>query len=453
MIKVSKSEADSIIKAVNDALRQGHKPPEIDTVSRESKAITYAARQLGYHRSAINGRLGYIKKHYGMEPDWSLYYKNNTIDKEHDDPVHIRRIKDKLASAETRAKNAERQAISSASLREGIFNLVAEPLKPEGWRPAKVSNDHKPESIILTLSDLHMGEVIDFDAMGGRNSFNKTICGERLKRYFQSVVKMGTQHWSGPPPGIIYLVLMGDLISGEIHDELKTFNDLLSIPAVKELSKHIISGIELLLTEFKCDIRVLSVPGNHGRTTKKPEAKQFAVHSYDTLVGWLVESWFTSRGIKRVTFYAPISGDALVDICGWKFVFTHGDRIGSRGGAGFVGPAATAARGMQKVIQDYASEGEVVDYVIIGHFHSPVELEQGFVNGCLSGPSEYSRSGRMRSHPACQWMLSVHPDYGIARRWKINVGSPEEGSIYRSRMPELASSPTSRTATRKRQRS
>lgn len=89
---------------------------------------------------------------------------------------------------------------------------------------------------------------------------------------------------------------------------------------------------------------------------------------------------------------------------------------------------------MQRVVQDYAAEGRVIDFIIMGHLHAPMELEYGFVNGCLSGPSEYSRSGRMRSHPASQWMLSIHPNHGIARRWKIQVGVPEEGSIYNGRV-------------------
>jgi hypothetical protein len=40
----------------------------------------------------------------------------------------------------------------------------------------------------------------------------------------------------------------------------------------------------------------------------------------------------------------------------------------------------------------------------------------------------------MRSHPASQWMLTVHQLRGIARRWKIQVGDPSEGSIYRGRL-------------------
>jgi predicted phosphodiesterase len=352
------------------------------------------------------------------------------------DQLALRRLKDTARRDRTARLEAERRALRAEDLRSSVFNLAETPLTPPDWKPKRVARGGKHrEALILFLSDLHMGEVISKEEMGGRNSFNKAIARRRLERLFQSVVKLGTIHWSGPPPEVIYLVLGGDLISGEIHDELAKTNDLLSIPAVKALTESLIAGIQLLLKSFACPINVISVPGNHGRTTRKPEAKAFALNSYDTLVAWSLESWFTAQSERRLTFSAPASGDALVNIMGWNVLFTHGDRIGSRGGTGFIGSAATAARGMKRLVYDYAGEGIILDTIIMGHFHTPVELEEGFVNGTLAGPSEYSRSGRMGSHPASQWLLTVHPIHGIARRWKIQVGDPSEGSIYKGRAP------------------
>lgn len=433
---ISIDEAKKIIALVEEALRDGDYPAGHKCIDHQRLATHTAAKKLGIHRDTISNRLAAIKNQYGLSPDWSLHdpKKARNPSLESADHIVVRRLKDKLTSAESRAAAAERNAIKEDALREAIFNLAAKPLEPKSWKPSKGDNlSGRREAMVLLISDVHMGEFIDFDQMGGRNSFDKIICAKRLQRLFQSVVKMGTTHWSGPPPGVLYVVLGGDLISGEIHEELSKSNDLLAIPAVRELATHLISGLELLLKSFDCEIRVVSVPGNHGRTTRKPEAKNFVLTSYDTLVAWLIESWFVGRGEKRITFSAPASGDALINICGWNFLFTHGDRIGSRGGAGMIGPVATIARGMQRLIQDYASDQTVIDYIMIGHFHTPVELEQGFTNGSLSGPSEYSRSGRMRNHPACQWLISVHPDHGVARRWKLVVGSPDEGSVYKGR--------------------
>jgi predicted phosphodiesterase len=379
------------------------------------------------HGLSVNWSLG---KRPAPEPDQKTEKPESAAD-----PIEVRRLADKLKQAELARKSAERLAVKDQTIREALFQLSASPLDPPSFNPAPDKASGKVgEAIILPISDLHMGEVIDLEQMGGRNSYNERIARKRLERLFSSAVKLATVHWSGPPPSAIYVPLMGDLVSGEIHDELAKTNDLLAIPAVRALSEALIGGLDLLVRSFPTvPIHVVSVPGNHGRTTKKPEAKAFALNSYDTLVAWVIESWYAAKGNSRITFSAPASGDALVNIHGWNILFTHGDRIGSRGGAGFIGPAATAARGMQRIIQDYAAEGIIVDVIVIGHFHTPIELEQGFVNGTLAGPSEYSRAGRMRSHPASQWMISVHPTRGVARRWKIQVGHPSEGSIYKGR--------------------
>ena len=345
----------------------------------------------------------------------------NSSESQDDIEAHRHRTRDMLQRR--RIEELERQAATDRTIRESVFKLAERPLEPPSWTPRPVKEHKQRESIILFLSDVHMGEVVSLSAMGGRNSYNMNIAFKRLERYFQSVVKLGTEHWTGPPPDRIYLVLGGDLVSGEIHEELAKTNDLQAIPAVRVLAEALAAGLQLLRDSFPAiPIYVISVPGNHGRTTKKPENKGFAINSYDVLVGLLLEWWATTKGIKGVTFSAPHAGDAFVTIHGWNVLFTHGDRIGSRGGSGFIGPAATAARGMQKVVQDYLAEGKAIDVIIMGHFHTPLELEFGIVNPSLVGPSEYSRSGRMRSHPAAQWMLSIHPRYGIARRWKISVG-------------------------------
>ena len=451
-MKLDRREARRRIKAVEKALRDGHRPPGVEPHRREPAAIAVAAEACGISRQSFSQVLASIKRDYGLEPDWGLWKPDElpplpkqssasgragaerAADDSPADPLIVRRLRDQLAQSESMRREAEREAISTQAIREGLFKLTATPPTPLDWKAQAGADGRHREAIVLPISDVHMGEVIDLDQMGGRNSFNREIAARRLERLFQSAVKLGTVHWHGPAPAVIYLVLLGDLITGEIHEELAKTNDLLSIPAVRELSGHLISGIDLLLRSFSCDVRVISLPGNHGRTTKKPEAKGMAINSYDTLVAWSVESWYRAKNAKRVSFSAPASGDALVNINGWNVLFTHGNNIGSRGGMGFVGPAATIARGMQRVIQDYAAVGQIVDYVVTGHFHTPIELEQGFCNGSVPGPSEYSMQGRMRSHPASQWFLTFHPEIGVARRWKIHLGAPDEGSIYRARV-------------------
>jgi predicted phosphodiesterase len=368
-----------------------------------------------------------IKKATQMLPDFAEQNKPSEA------VTTVRRLQDRLSQSESQRKAAERFAAHDESIREAAFGLAATPLTPPSWNPP-ASRVHSAETMIMFLSDVHMGEVVDLGAMSGRNSYNSEIATNRLRRYFTESANLIKKYQINKEPECLYLVLGGDLITGEIHEELAKTNDLMSLGAVKQAADCIVAGIEHLRAEFpKLMINVVSVPGNHGRLTKKPEHKQFALDSYDTLIAWMVERWFSAIKAKNITFSAPLSGDAMVNIYGYNFLFTHGDRIGSRGGTGFIGTPATATKGMKKLVEDFISERTMIDYIIMGHFHTPLMLEYGYVNSSLIGPNEYGRSARFKAHPAAQWLLSVHPNRGVAQQWLVRCGDPSEGSIYKKR--------------------
>jgi hypothetical protein len=349
-------------------------------------------------------------------------------------PGSERRLRDDLARTRRELDAALRQLNSAEDLRRSVFRLVDPRPEPIAFEAQAASPHSAPETVILFASDWQWGEVIDLERMDGVNSYNVSIARARSRRFFQTAVDLLTKHWSGPPPARIILILGGDMISGEIHDELAKTNELLAIPALKDCAAHVMGGLDLLLASLpEVPIDVISIPGNHGRVTRKPESKLYAETSYDTLLADIVELHYGASGEGRVKFYAPRSGDALFTIDGWVFVATHGDRIGSRGGQGLVGPAATVARGFKRIITEYAGRGIIVDFILTAHFHTSLRLEEGFVNGCLPGPSEYARDGRYRPRPATQWFLAVHRRRGITQQREINVGVPEEGLLYGGR--------------------
>lgn len=343
------------------------------------------------------------------------------------DPIELRRQRDRVEAERKARVAAERRAASAEDLRAAVFGLTAEPLEPVHFT-VQPGGSGQAETIVLFLSDLHWGEVVDVAALDGLNSFDLRIAAARLERWVRTVIDLATRHWSGLPPERIILILGGDLISGEIHAELARTNEALAIPAVRDLVAHLIGAIRAFRREIGCPIDIVAIPGNHGRSTFKPESKQMAETSYDGLVATFLEMALQRE--SGITFYVPKSPDAVFSVYGWRVLVTHGDRIGSRGGQGFIGPAATAARGFKRMVADYATRKILVDLILIGHFHVPLMLEEGFVNGCLPGPTEYGRDGRFKPTPPQQLFLTMHPRRRIAQvRW-IEVGRPEEGTLY-----------------------
>lgn len=422
------------VAAVNAALKAGHRPPGLP--GRGIGAISAAARKLGLAGPSMHVSLIAIEQQHGLKPDWGLWKPEEVKpQKPLEVPVEVRdrarqRLDDELSALRQQLRLAHRELNAGDDLRRAVFGLAEQRLKPPAWA-VKLARPSAPGVPMLVFSDAQWGENIQARELDGINAFNVEIAVARYRRMIEKTIDLAVGHMVNPDyPGIIYL-RGGDMVSGEIHQELRETNDLQSIPAVRSLVEQECWGIEKLLEHFG-EVWVISVPGNHGRTTLKPFAKRYAETNYDTLSAWMLESYFKAKGESRVKFWTPPSGDALFKVYGWQFLLTHGDRIGSRGGQGFIGPAATIARGMKKLRDYYIQLGITVEFIIVGHFHTRLELEYGFANGSLPGASEYARDGRMTPSAPSQWLLFVHPDHGVTARWPI----------FLERRPRLSASAT-----------
>lgn len=426
-------------EAVDAALRDGY--GRFGCKEGKGSAVEKAARDLGLKGASVANWLNYEERQKTQGkphfiPDWTLFIHPELPPIA--DMVRDRKLEQENASLRRQIKELIDQIGKGDDFRASIFGL-SEPLEPVTFqRQGNASRSR--ETVVLVLSDLQWGERIGLATMDGLNSYDHDIARKRLERTFKTFVELCTTHWAGDPPERVIVILGGDMVSGEIHEELAKTNSLLSIPALKDCASSIISGIGFVHEHMPgIPVDVISVPGNHGRNTRKPESKLYAEHSYDTLVADLVELHFGKTDWLRM--WKPVSGDALIWIYGYRFLITHGDRIGSRGGAGFVGAAATIARGFKKLVMDYAGRGIVLDFIICGHFHVALELEEGICNGSLPGPSEYARDYRFKPKPCSQTFLAVHPKYGVTQRRLIQPGTPDEGSLYEPKAPPKDAKP------------
>jgi len=418
---MNKKTAAAFIKSVEANLKAGLKPRGVAVAGSagEQSALRAAAEAVGVGVGNMHKYLAQCERAAGRKVDWSQR-------KQESQPAEVQitqdrerqRLNDAIRDLRTRLSAAHRELNAAEDLRSAVFGLTKQVLTPPTWTVERKAARGGSTVPILFFSDAQWGEFVRTDELGGINEFNHSIARARYRRLIDRTIDLSFSHMVKPNyPGIIY-VRGGDMISGDIHQELRETNDLQSIPAVRDLVQHEIWGITQLVKAFG-KVRVISVPGNHGRTTIKPQSKQYVETNYDTLSAWMIEQWFTARGEKRVSFWTPESGDALFPVFGWNFLVTHGDRIGSRGGQGFIGPAATIARGMKKVIDYYAGLGRLIDWVLVGHFHTYMELEYGFCNGSLPGFTQYARDYRFRPKPPTQLLFFVHPEWGITARWPI----------------------------------
>lgn len=342
------------------------------------------------------------------------------------DPLDIRREQSLINQLRNRLKQAETELIAQQDWRRQVESMSGVATESPLWLPKPhIAKGHRLIPMLFS-SDFQCGEVIRAAELDGINEYNEHIFVERYQAMIDKTIELATHNTGATEfPYAVYL-RGGDAISGEIHEELAQTNDLSSIPALRLLKQQEAEGIRRLKARFG-KVRVISIVGNHGRTTHKSHAKGYSERSFETALAWWLADTF--EGDPNVTFWAPPSGDALFDVSGWSFLLSHGDRTGSKGGQGFVGPSATISRGHQKLYNNWTMTGRDVHCVLTGHLHTSLKLERGYANGSLAGYSEYARDFRAMPDAAKQWLFFVHQEVMISHAFELILSKKPKRSM------------------------
>lgn len=310
-------------------------------------------------------------------------------------------------------KSQQENARLQLQLDETLGVVETAPKIPE-WIDTKT--DSSQNIPVLLCSDFHYGENVNPNEVPNGNCYSPNVANARWDRLIDRTInKINAKgkHVKG-----MVVCFLGDDVSGDIHEELKETNQKTPLDACMDVAGQKIKMIEAFKKQYG-KIWVISVMGNHGRTNQKPQSKGLASHNYDSLIAAIVERHFVKD--KNVSFYTPKSGEAYFELYGYNFLATHGDRIGSRGGQGFLGCSATIARGQQKTRQSYAQIGKPIDWLLIGHFHTPMQLEHTIANGTTVGYSQYARDLRLEPSYPSQTLFFVDDKFGVTDVSQIYV--------------------------------
>jgi hypothetical protein len=313
------------------------------------------------------------------------------------------------------------KALSDANAEIGMQEYVRKILGTVGldkpaptWVTAPLAKAGSPGVPTLFLSDFHWGERVYKTQLGGVNEFDLTIAHKRLNYTTQTATQLlRILDKDFDYPGIV-VPLGGDMISGDIHEELSTTNELPTIPTVIDLYDALVPAIEHLASMFG-NVFLPCVSGNHGRNTKKIQAKNRNRTSFDWMLYQFLQRRFADD--KRVTFLIPDGPDALYRVMNTTYNLTHGDQF--KAGDSIIGAIGPLMRGNQKKTAKHASINRPYDVMICGHWHQYIHLERLIVNGALKGYDEYADSNNYMVEPPRQALWVTHPKYGI--NWRMPV--------------------------------
>lgn len=289
--------------------------------------------------------------------------------------------------------------------------------KPPRWLTPKRKPSAHHATICTILSDTHFDEVVNPDEIGGVNAYDREIATLRLRRYFDGVCMLARDYMAGVTFDGIVAMLGGDLVSGDIHDELAQTNEDTLPGTILYWSEMIAAGIGQLADEFG-KVHVPVVVGNHGRRTRKPRAKGRARDNYDWLMAGIAAREF--RADDRVTFDIPDAFFTQFDVYGTTYRLEHGDQ--ARGGSGWMGALGPVMRRDQKARTTATAMDQSYDHLVVGHWHTYASLPEVTVNGSTKGLDEYAAQGGFGFEPPAQALWLTTPERGITMRAPVYVG-------------------------------
>jgi len=317
-------------------------------------------------------------------------------------------LRDKIRQLELQLKTTHRETLSDEYVKQKIFKLIEKDVSPPEWLTRPVKGNDVTGVPTLLASDFHFGEVVDPNQVNGVNEYNIAIARQRARTMIEVTVDLLKNHIKHKNyPGIVF-ALGGDMVSGDIHDELVATNEKEIMPCVLELWATLVWCIETLADEFG-NVFVPCVSGNHGRNTHKIRNKGRNYTSFDWLCYQFLAKTFEKD--KRVQFHIPDGSDAHWQIYGHKYCMTHGDQF--RGGDGMIGALGPIIRGDHKKRSRNGQIGVEYDTLLMGHWHQLIQLQRRIVNGSLKGYCEYAYANNFSFEPPRQALWITHPQHGI----------------------------------------
>jgi hypothetical protein len=313
----------------------------------------------------------------------------------------------------------EREEDTAEKIRSVIFGLAEHNPEPPQWISGKGGKIGSRGCPIGVWSDPHYGEVVVSEEVNGINEYNKTIAKKRLFRLFDTTVDLAYNHMGRAKteyPGII-ICLGGDMIGGDIHEELMATNDRTPQQAVDDMTDILAGGIEKMAGAFG-KVYCPAVVGNHGRATRKPRMKGRVFTNYDWSIYANLARYFKRE--KYIQIDVPNNADCHFKSFGTRYMLTHGDSLGVKGGDGIIGAVGPIMRGSMKVGLSEQQVGHDFDHLIMCHWHQMLWLPNITVNNSIKGYDEYVHLGlRARYSRPSQALWFNHPEHGITARWEI----------------------------------
>lgn len=420
---------DRTLQAIDRAIRRhckdisvDRKPATVDMTGSEQRAVDRMELEFRIEQEKLERK-----------------YKNN----ERDLNRKIRTLLDQQISYET---FLERVRELGARFDINMPNLKKSLVEKVGTRDTKSPN----LSLILMLSDMHHGDGVDPEKIMGLNNVTPSISRGRIALAVDKTI----QHQLKVGAKVLHIHLLGDIISGVIHDEIREHNHYNIVATCKDMAITLALAITELSPYFE-RVEVRGVSGNHGRFLKHKRYKADYVENYDMIVYQFISGLLME--LDNVSLSFPPRVLDVVKIGKFSNLLVHGDVIRSYRGMPYYGIDRWSRKilSMLSILEhdrkDYPKVIEVARelefgedfpfrYIEMGHFHAASFMNstgiETFVNGSIVGDGEYNTTALTVSNPPKQFLLQATPTE-INAIYPLHLGeATEEHDRYKTNLVE-----------------
>jgi hypothetical protein len=273
------------------------------------------------------------------------------------------------------------QTIEELDAQIDVVSMMRErPLAKDTYEVSEKKSGGSEAAAVVVASDWHVEETVDPNTVSGLNDFNLDVADRRIEKLTQSALRLTEIERGGTDIPVLVLALLGDLMTGYIHEELREENSLSPTQCILWLRERV--GRMVRTLRDKGDFREIVIPcsiGNHGRTTIKPRHSTAYKNSYE----WLLYKIFAQELTDKVTWLVGESYHTYLRVYDKTFRLHHGDGLKYQGGIGGL------TIPVEKAIASW-NKGRAADLDIFGHWHQSQQNPKWVSNGSLIGFNAYA---------------------------------------------------------------
>jgi hypothetical protein len=272
--------------------------------------------------------------------------------------------------------------------------------------PPRVNSNKSESAAVIVWSDWHIEEEVRPDAVGNKNEFNLKVADQRFQNLLYGGLAWYKIESQKTAIKTVVLALLGDFISGSIHEDLAESNLLAPVDAIYKAQGLLVSGIRHMLGNTPEDVNFIVVchSGNHGRMTKKQRIATEAGNSLEAYMYYSIRDFFKNE--SRVKFIVATGYHSYVRFFEGRYEirFHHGHQINYQGGVGGI------TIPVNKAIAQW-NRAKPVNLDVFGHFHTRFDGGNFIANGSLIGYNAYAVSIKASYEKPSQTFFLVNKEF------------------------------------------